>query len=79
MGTNLLPFYDADPGSLIGFSGGIIDSGAVYTMWGAGYSSLSGTISAVPEPSTWAMVILGFAGLGFMVHRRKSRTASIAA
>jgi PEP-CTERM motif len=27
--------------------------------------------SAVPEPSTWAMIILGFCGLGFMAHRRK--------
>jgi PEP-CTERM motif-containing protein len=25
----------------------------------------------VPEPSTWAMMILGFAGIGFMLHRRK--------
>jgi len=27
--------------------------------------------AAVPEPSTWAMMILGFAGLGFMAYRRK--------
>ena len=31
--------------------------------------------SAVPEPSTWAMMILGFAGVGFMAYRRKSKTA----
>jgi hypothetical protein len=29
------------------------------------------TLSAVPEPSTWAMMLLGFAGLGFMAYRRK--------
>ena len=29
------------------------------------------TISAVPEPSTWAMMILGFVGLGIMGYRRK--------
>lgn len=30
------------------------------------------TISAaVPEPSTWAMMILGFIGVGFMAYRRK--------
>ena len=29
------------------------------------------TISAVPEPSTWAMMILGFAGIGFMAYRKK--------
>jgi hypothetical protein len=28
---------------------------------------------AVPEPSTWAMMLLGFAGIGFMTYRRKSK------
>jgi hypothetical protein len=27
--------------------------------------------SAVPEPSTWAMMILGFFGVGFMAYRKK--------
>jgi hypothetical protein len=27
--------------------------------------------AAVPEPSTWAMMILVFAGVGFMAYRRK--------
>jgi hypothetical protein len=31
-------------------------------------------IAAVPEPSTWAMIILGFAGIAFMVYRRKEQT-----
>jgi hypothetical protein len=31
--------------------------------------------AAVPEPSTWAMMILGFAGLGFMAYRRKGERA----
>jgi hypothetical protein len=30
-------------------------------------------VSAVPEPSTWAMMILGFAGVGFMAYRRKNK------
>ena len=30
-------------------------------------------ISAVPESSTWAMMILGFAGVGFMAYRRKNQ------
>ena len=34
--------------------------------------TLSG--SAVPEPSTWAMMILGFAGLGFAGYRRARRS-----
>jgi outer membrane lipase/esterase len=33
---------------------------------------------AVPEPSTWAMMILGFAGVGFMAYQRR-RTAALAA
>jgi hypothetical protein len=32
--------------------------------------------SAVPEPSTWAMMVLGFAGIGFMAYRRKQRGLS---
>jgi PEP-CTERM motif len=31
--------------------------------------------AAVPEPSTWAMMILGFCGLVFMAYRRKNGTA----
>lgn len=36
--------------------------------------------SAVPEPSTWAMMLLGFAGLSFVGYRhsRKGRTARVA-
>jgi hypothetical protein len=33
----------------------------------------------VPEPSTWAMLILGFAAIGFMAYRRKSKPALMAA
>jgi hypothetical protein len=32
-------------------------------------------ITSVPEPSTWAMMLLGFAGLGFMAYRRRSQIA----
>lgn len=34
--------------------------------------------SAVPEPSTWAMMILGFVGVGFMAYRRKQTGVSLA-
>ena len=30
-----------------------------------------GVTPSVPEPSTWAMMILGFCGVGFMAYRRK--------
>jgi hypothetical protein len=29
--------------------------------------------AAVPEPATWAMMILGFMGVGFLAYRRKNR------
>jgi hypothetical protein len=41
--------------------------------------SLAAVTSAVPEPSTWAMMLLGFAGIGFMAYRRKSKPALMAA
>jgi hypothetical protein len=39
--------------------------------------SVSQVSPAVPEPSTWAMLILGFAGIGFLAYRRKSKPAFI--
>ena len=35
--------------------------------------------SAVPEPSTWAMMMLGFAGLGFAGYRKSRKSAAFAA
>jgi|SRR5665213_1221620 len=32
-------------------------------------------LGGVPEPSTWAMMILGFSGIGFMAYRRNSKPA----
>jgi hypothetical protein len=32
-----------------------------------------------PEPSTWAMMMLGFAGMGFVAYRKAKRTSAIAA
>jgi hypothetical protein len=48
-----------------------------YTDGNSHTSSL--LVTAVPEPSTWAMMILGFAGVGFMAYRRKSKPALMAA
>jgi hypothetical protein len=40
---------------------------------GAGSITTPSVTTAVPEPSTWAMMILGFCGLGFMAYRRKPK------
>ena len=46
-----------------------------------GLASYGGTLTftpaAVPEPATWAMMLLGFAGVGWQI-RRQRRTATIA-
>jgi hypothetical protein len=36
------------------------------------FDSLAGSVAGVPEPATWAMMILGFFGLGSMVRRRRA-------
>ncbi len=35
--------------------------------------------AAVPEPSTWAMMILGFAGVGFLAYRRRNQGMAFSA
>ena len=44
---------------------------------GGGTFTFSSTtvVAPVPEPSTWAMMILGFVGVGFMAYRRKDKLA----
>ena len=51
--------------------------GSLTFLSGTDYSS-SANVSDVPEPSTWAMMILGFAGIGFVAYWRRS-TAALAA
>jgi hypothetical protein len=43
----------------------------------ASFESVS--VSAIPEPSTWAMMILGFCGIGYMTYRRRNQSAVLAA
>jgi hypothetical protein len=52
------------------------ESAYVRGQYGTWTTDTSADISpAVPEASTWAMMILGFAGVGFMAYRRKSKPA----
>jgi hypothetical protein len=45
----------------------------------SGDATFTAVASGVPEPSTWAMLLLGFAGIGFMAYRRKAKPALMAA
>jgi PEP-CTERM motif-containing protein len=63
-------------GDLVDFEVGFPSNGSFYSDTTAVNATLT---AAVPEPCTWAMMLLGFAGLGFMAHRRKSNPALIAA
>jgi hypothetical protein len=50
---------------------------------GIGFDNLKHDVAstinpAVPEPSTWAMMILGFTGVGFVAYRRR-KVAAVAA
>jgi hypothetical protein len=62
-GSILTFFADDAATSHVEQSPGFVDSITIAT-------NLTST-SAVPEPSTWAMMMLGFAGIGFMAYRRK--------
>jgi hypothetical protein len=75
-GTNLPGFTAAD----LSF-----DSSDVYAntlglgpLFSAG-TYISINVSTVPESSTWAMILLGFVGLGFAGYRTSRKAASIAA
>jgi PEP-CTERM motif len=48
---------------------------------GSADSSILGnafSVTAVPEPSTWAMLLLGFVGLGYAASRRRSKSLAVA-
>jgi hypothetical protein len=54
-----------------------VTPGVYEWKWGPGANqtfTLDIAAGAVPEPSTWAMILLGFAGLGFAGYRRGKAT-----
>jgi hypothetical protein len=43
-----------------------------------GFGLVSDSVTATPEASTWAMMLLGFAGIGFVAYRRKNSALHLA-
>lgn len=60
------PLYSASASRALGISPDI-----AYALAIAAEDTLLAGAPAAPEPSTWAMMILGFAGIGFMAYRRR--------
>ncbi|MBA2401018.1 MAG: PEP-CTERM sorting domain-containing protein [Bradyrhizobium sp.] len=72
-------------GSLLSVSGPFANE-QLFAIFGPGAAlapaavlNLETSVAAVPEPSTWAMMILGFAGVGFIAYRRRNQSAVAAA
>lgn len=42
---------------------------------GVVYDDFTFSLNAVPEPSTWAMMLIGFGGIGYSMRRRRRSTA----
>lgn len=74
---NTTAWFLADAVNTLSFV--VNDAGPPLGLRVDGLTSAAGAIGAVPEPSTWAMMILGFAGIGFMTYRRRKWTALNAA
>ena len=74
--ANALSFANAQ-------AGGGINSGLKLSFYVPGGDAVSqtligGTTGAVPEPSTWAMGIIGFAVLGAMGYKRRTKALALA-
>ena len=42
------------------------------------FARLNASVGTVPEPSTWAMLLSGFAGLGYLAWRRSGKRQATA-
>jgi len=64
------PVSDSNPFSMTIWAQANLTAGAILLDRGQGEVKVA---SAVPEPATWAMMVLGFFGVGFMAYRRRNQ------
>jgi PEP-CTERM motif len=59
---------------------GANDGGSQFNPNGNQLVTITGLapFTEIPEPSTWAMMVLGFAGLGYAAFRRNSKARAVA-
>lgn len=80
-----LSFAANDPAHVAGFYGFQRASNDISRFEIEGYwvgarnlSTFTETVSAVPEPATWAIMIIGFGGAGAVIRRRRAAFAAAA-
>jgi hypothetical protein len=72
-------FIDNSAGASPTSSGGFIELTSSGGYWESQSTVVTaGPITIVPEPSTWAMMLLGFASLGFAGYRQRQKLAGAA-
>jgi hypothetical protein len=86
--TSFVTPISAGPAGPIGARGSFLDPWGDLNLAGIDNTKVNGyeealefapQVAAVPEPSTWAMMLLGFVSIGFMAYHRKSKPALMAA
>ncbi len=65
--------------AVVAGAGETLTSVSITTPTTAGFGALTqlrvrGPVGAVPEPATWAMMLLGFGGIGYSMRRRRKST-----
>jgi hypothetical protein len=85
-GTALLGARSVGAGYVVGINLHVITSDTAFTVidqpWAAALLNNAvnfDAVAAVPEPSTWAMMILGFCGVGFLTYRRRNQASTLTA